>query len=329
MDTRRIIKLIAVICCLLIITASLILGFRLVEKLINKSGSMSPNEAFSYSDSDGEIEYNGSVFLPKNKIETFLVLGIDRTEEEGADRAESQQSDFVVLVVMDNENKIFRLLHINRDTMTAIRQIDESGKEYGTFEGQLALAHTFGKQEMDRCRNTVKVIENLLYGIEIDNYLSMTMDAVAALNDSVGGVTLSLLDDFSAYYPGFTKNATVTLMGDQALAYVRERGALEDSSNLSRMERQKQYLTALFEQFNKVDEGFDLYSTLLEVEQHIYYGCSEDHLSDIAERFGSYEYGGALSLEGEAVVGDEFMEYYIDEEAARATVIDLFYDPKG
>lgn len=328
MDTRRIIKLIVVICCLLIITASLILGFRLVEKLINKSGSMSPNDVFSYSDSDGEIEYNGSVYLPKNKVETFLVLGIDSTENEGEDRENSQQSDFIVLVVMDNKNKSFRLLHINRDTMTDIRQIDDGGKEYGTFKGQLALAHTFGREEMDRCRNTVKVVENLLYGIDVDNYLSMTMDAVAVLNDSVGGVTLTLIDDFSALYPGFTKDATVTLMGDQALSYVRERGALEDSSNISRMERQKQYLSALFEQFNSVDDSYDLYTTLLEVERYIYYGCSEDQLSAITEKLSGYEYEGALSLEGEPVVGEEFMEYHIDEEALRATIIDLFYDLK-
>ncbi len=34
-------------------------------------------------------------------------------------------------------------------------------------------------------------------------------------------------------------------MGNHALTYVRTRGGLEDSSNLRRMERQRQYLIAL------------------------------------------------------------------------------------
>ena len=63
-------------------------------------------------------------------------------------------------------------------------------------------------------------------------------------------------------------------------------------------------------------------------ERYIYYGCSEDQLSAITEKLSGYEYEGALSLEGEPVVGEEFMEYHIDEEALRATIIDLFYDLK-
>ena len=37
-------------------------------------------------------------------------------------------------------------------------------------------------------------------------------------------------------------------------------------------------------------------------------------------------YEGIISLEGQAVKGDEFMEYYIDESAAQATVVELFYE---
>ncbi len=328
MDRKRTIKGIAVLFLALIILALLILGFRLVEKLINKSGSVSPEDAFSYSGSHGEIEYNGTTYLPNNKIKSILFLGIDSTESPNEDRADSQQSDFVVLVVVDDNDKSFRALHINRDTMTGIREIDRNGKAYGEFEGQLALAHTYGSDEGMRCRNTVAVTEQLLYGIEIDHYISITMDAVPILNDSVGGVTLTLLDDFTHVDPSFTKGAKVTLMGEHALSYVRERGALEDSSNLSRMERQKQYVSELLERYNAVGLDETSGELILELGEHIAYDYSAEGLSNLVDTLSEYTYKGTLTLSGEAVKGEEYMEYYIDEQAARQTVIDLFYTPK-
>lgn len=328
MDRRRILKGIAIICLAFIILASLIMGFRLVEKIINESESVSPDDAYSYSDSDGEIEYNGMSYLPKKKLETLLLLGIDSTESTEEDRSDSKQADFIVLVVMDKENETFCTLHINRDTMTDIRQIDGNGKEYGSFEGQLALAHVYGRDDKARCRNTVKVVENLLYGIEIDHYLSMTMDAIPILNDSVGGVTLTLLDDFTHVDPSFTEGTKVTLKGENALLYIRERGALEDTSNLNRMERQKQYISALLEKYVGIaseDAGIDAF---IEANEYIVSDCSIDYIERTVERLSSYEYEGPVSFKGEAVVGDEFMEYYLDESAARETVIELFYTPK-
>ncbi len=328
MDRKKIIKGIAVLFLALIILALLILSFRLVEKIINKSGSVSPNDAFSYTDSDGEIEYNGTAYLPKTKIRSILFMGIDSTQSPNEDRAESQQADFIVLLVVDEKDKSFRALHINRDTMTDIREIDRNGKEYGEFEGQLALAHTYGSDEDMRCRNTVAVTEDLLYGIEIDNYISITMDAVPILNDSVGGVTLTLLDDFTHVDPSFTKGAVVTLMGEQALTYVRERRALEDSSNLSRMERQKQYVSELLERYNAVGLDETSGELILELGEHIAYDYSAEGLSNLVDTLSEYTYKGTLTLSGEAVKGDEFMEYYVDEDAARKMVIDLYYTPK-
>ena len=81
--------------------------------------------------------------------------------------------------------------------MTQIRILGVTGEPAGTFTGQLALAHTYGSGEEDSCENTVLAVSNLLYGMEIDHYVSLTMDGVALLNDLVGGVTVEVLDDFS------------------------------------------------------------------------------------------------------------------------------------
>ena len=93
---------------------------------------------------------------------------------------------------------------------------------------------------------------------------------MALLNDLVGGVTLEVLDDFSGIDDTLVQGETVTLKGQQALTYVRSRGGLEDSTNLHRMERQRQYLSALQGQLSskaQSDDGFTL-EALLQLNEY-------------------------------------------------------------
>ncbi len=85
------------------------------------------------------------------------------------------------------------------------------------------------------------------------------MDAVPIINDAVGGVTVTVLDDMTSADPALEKGAEVTLQGKQALTYVRTRRGLDDSTNLHRMERQRQYMGELYKGLiNKLsgDDGF-------------------------------------------------------------------------
>ena len=297
----------------------------LVENALDKA----ENHA-TLSDADstsGQVLYESEWYVPKDDLESILILGLDKRLDGSEDRQSSEQADFFALVVLDKHEKSYKILFINRDTMTDIPQTDAFGEVYGHVRSQLALAHTYGNDDRMKCRNTENAVENLLYGINIDHYLSLTMDAVAILNDSIGGVTVQLMDDFTELDETFAENATVTLQGEQALAYVRARGSLEDSSNLHRMERQKQYITALlgkmssYELENNVD-------TLMEVSEYLVSDCTIDQLSRMIERMGSYTYEGTVSIEGNAVKGNEYMEFHVDEQALQALVIEMFYDKK-
>ena len=57
----------------------------------------------------------------------------------------------------------------------------------------------------------------LLGGTEIDHYLAMTMSAIPQINDLVGGVPVTVLDDFSGIDDSLVKGEEITLMGEQAL----------------------------------------------------------------------------------------------------------------
>lgn len=324
MKLRKHYKGIFLIIILIIITVSMLSIFRLIEMII-KRNSESP-ESPDYTDSgDSRVYYNGQWYTRDDDVETLLVLGIDSITAADGTRDDSAQADFVALIVMDNGSGTYRILHINRDTMTDINQLDKYGSRYGVFTAQLALAHTYGAEGRMQCRNTVDAVENLLYGVDIDHYLSVTMDAVAIVNDSIGGVTVTLNEDFPALGEGCVKGSKITLKGDQALTFVRYRNNEAESSNLERMERQRQYIGAVFEQYNDADTE-NTVETMMKVSEYMVSDCTVNKLSDILELLKGYTYEGTVPLAGEAVKGDVYVEFYVDEAALRKTVIDLFYE---
>jgi len=320
MNVRNYKKEIIILFCLIGVLALVV-----VFGLIFQTENASSDDAYSYSDYPGnQIYYESQWYIPDDSVESILVLGIDKLVDGSDKRQTSEQADFLALIVMNKDTETYQILHLNRDTMTDIPQTNAFGDVYGYIEGQLTLAHTYGTDDKNRCRNTVDTVENLLFGINIDHYLSLTMDAVSIMNDSIGGVTVQLMDDFSDWDPSYVENAVVTLNGEQALAYVQARGSLEDKTNLRRMERQKQYITAFVDQMCGYDYENNI-DTLMEVNEYLVSDCTIDQLSRMLEHIGSYTFQGIVSPEGEAVKGAEFMEFYVDDEALQTLVIEMFY----
>ncbi|MBQ7170758.1 MAG: LCP family protein [Clostridia bacterium] len=285
---------------------------------------------------DGIVVYRGQTYKYKDTIETFLVLGLDK--QDGADPAAAQadgvQTDFLMLFVFDNETEQCAAIHINRDTVTKVKRLSLGGTSVvGTYTEQIALAYNYANSENHkiRCRNTKDSVEFLLDGAKVDHYLSVTMDFVVAGCDLVGGVEVTVLDDFTGIDDALVKGKTVTLTGEQALRYVRTRYGLEDSTNLRRMERQRQYINAWYAKAVsriKEDSAFalELVDTL---GDYVVYDSSEHRLQKFAEKFDRYEFLGIREPEGRTEVGEEFLEFYPDEESLRQLVIDLFYEPAG
>ncbi len=274
--------------------------------------------------------YNGTAYAKREDLETVLLLGVDKFEGETPEGyVNNQQADFLLLLVLDEENETCTPIQLNRDTMTQIQVLGVTGEPAGTMTGQLALAHTYGSGEEDSCENTVLAVSNLLYGMELDHYVSLTMDGVALLNDLVGGVTVEVLDDFSGIDGTLVQGEAVTLKGQQALTYVRSRGGMEDSSNLHRMERQRQYLAALQQQLKAAvqqEDGFTL-DALLQLNEYMVSDCTVDQLSDLGDSLAAYQVSDILTTPGDAQEGEEFMEFTVDESALQQLVMDVFYEP--
>lgn len=297
---------------------------------VSSSAEGSSSSALEETGDTRELTYyNGGWYARRNDLETVLLMGLDKyAETEESNYLNNEQSDFLMLLVINKETGDCTPIQLNRDTMTKIQILGVRGDVAGTFTGQLALAHTYGSGERDSCLNTAEAVSNLLYGVDIDHYISITMDGVAILNDLVGGVEVEVMDDFSSIDSTLVQGETVTLMGNHALTYVRTRGGLEDSSNLHRMERQRQYLTALQKKLTEKADSDAWFATnaILQVSDYLTSDCTAEKLSKIADILGKSDVSEIRTIGGEAKVGQEYMEFYPDEDALQTLVMDVFYE---
>lgn len=284
---------------------------------------------------NGAVVYQGEEYVLKDGIETFLVLGLDKFQ--GASSSDSHESgtvqaDFLMLFVFNNATKEAAAIHVNRDTMANVNKLDITGKVIGTEKKQIALAYNFDyKSEGDiNCRNTADSVSDLLLGVKIDHYLSLTMDSVKEINDLVGGVTLTVLDDFTGIDDTLIQGEEITLTGEQALRYIRTRYGMEDSTNNTRMVRQQQYVDALLDKTLGCIEtdGEFLLKAVDKVMPYMEHNSTHSGLKEFADKFDEYEFLGIKELEGETKLGEEFMEFYPNEDSIWKTVIDQFYRKK-
>ena len=281
---------------------------------------------------DSILVYNGEEYVLKDGIETVLILGLDKFEGEKDDTAyyNDKQSDFMMLLVIDNYNRKCTGIHINRDTMVEMNILGIAGESVGKVTQQAALAHTYGNGKEVSCRNSADAVSKLLLGVKIDHYISITMDAVPLFNDMVGGVEIEVLDDFTGIDDTLIKGEKVTLMGQHALNYVRTRYGLEDSSNETRMIRQRQYIRALYEKTLEMadkDEEFIVDATV-KMSDYFVSNYTVARLQELFQKISDYRFTEMRYFEGESVVGDEFMEFTPDEDSVKKIVVDLFYSLK-
>ncbi len=274
---------------------------------------------------------NGIEYFPRQDITVMLVMGIDQEGPvEGSNYHRNEgAADLVMLLIFEEETESCSILYLNRDTMLEMPVLGIDGRSAGKNYGQLALAHTYGNGLESSCENVKKTVSDFLYGLRIDYYVSMNMDAISLMNDAVGGVTVNVTEDFSQVDPTIPMGQ-VTLKGQQAINYVRTRKNVGDQLNISRIERQKDYIRGFVEAFRtsaEKDTGF-LLRAYEEISPYLVSDCSTTTISNVLSRYQNYEISRIVTPEGENVLGEEYYEFHVDAQALDALILDLLYRPK-
>ncbi len=317
---------IAYICIILILVLVILFsGLRILESTVFFKGQGQEDVPVSKT-----ITRNGVDYFPRQDITTVLVMGIDETGPvtDSGSYNNTGEADMVSLVIFDEANEVCNVLTLNRDTMVQMPVLGIGGRKAGTKYGQLALSHTYGSGLEDSCENTRETVSELLYGFSIDYYVAMNLDAIAIVNDAVGGVTVNVTDDFSDVDPTI-QMGEMTLMGQQAIHYVQVRKELGDQKNVSRMQRQEAYMEGFLKAFRDAgrEEEF-LINTYDAVAPYIVTDCSSTVLSSILRRYEDFALNEIVSPEGENVINEGYYEFHLDEEALDELILRLLYAPK-
>lgn len=311
---------------LLLVLLMVISGARIVESVV-QPGDQTDNSGFV----SRTITRDGVDYYPRQDITVLMLLGIDQPGPVKASESynNSGAADMVALVIFDEAAEAYTILHINRDTMLSMPVLGLNGKPAGTYYGQLALSHTYGSGLEDSCENTKAAVSELLYGLTIDYYVAMNFDAIPILNDAVGGVTVVVEDDFSAVDPSITMGE-MTLRGEQAIHFVRNRKNVGDQTNETRMKRHMAYVEGFFEALNsQLEQGDEFIVTAYEeASPYLVTDCSINTINGMLQHYSGYTLKELRTIEGEHVVGDTYMEFYPDADKLDDLILSLFYAPK-
>ena len=319
-------KLVYICLVLILVLVMLFSGLQILESIVRSRDPEPVGEVSSVT-----IERDGVEYFPRQDITVMLLMGIDEYGPVKASESYNNtgEADMVALAIFDETNQKIDVLCLNRDTMLEMPALGLGGKNAGTAFGQLALSHTYGTGLKDSCENTLKTVSDFLYGVKINYYVSMNMDAIAILNDAVGGVTVNVTEDFSDVDETITQGE-ITLKGQQAIHYVQVRKDVGDQKNISRMERQKAYMKGFVEAFKQAnqEENFVL-NTYESVSDYIVTNFTTKSISATMNQYKDYALGEVITPEGENKLDGEHYEFYADEQALDALILRLLYAPKN
>ena len=271
------------------------------------------------------VRYDGATYRYNTELINILFLGIDKEEDISQLHlpSDSGQCDFLALLSLNKEAKEARILQINRNTMTELDFYDMFGNYSTSMDGQIALQYAYNIGGSSSCWAVKKTVREMLMGIPIEAVLAMDISSVPLINDLLGGVTVTIEQDYTYIDPAFIKGEQVLLKGEQAESFVRYRDIMEFNSIEDRMSRQMEYLIGLIEVVSEYS-GTQLYELM---EPYLETVIVTDMTADLAKSLPSYHYltDEIAALPGEEVMGEYYEEFILDEDGVRKLILSMFY----
>lgn len=279
------------------------------------------------------ITYQGKEYQYNEHLSNFLFLGIDTREkaETKTGQADAGQADAVFLVAWDRVEGNVSLISIPRDTLTDIEVFDQEGKSLGKSKDHISLAYAYGDGGTESCRLMEEAVSNLLYGVPLQGYCSISLDGISPLTEAIGGVDVVVPNDSLAEVePMWSQGTEIHLDGAEAETFVRYRNIRIEQSAMDRLQRQQEFLRAYGEKAVQVyekDTSFlaDLYSSL---ENYMTTNIGKDMFAKVLSALQREGNADSMTIPGEGVQEAGFDAYRTDDSALYEMVLDVFYEVK-
>ena len=336
-------KILLVLILLILLAVMAFLGMQIVGKQAMHEAEVEGVEKTALDTEDIEIEDNGDVIVYKGEtyrynenITSVLCMGVDTEElgEEGNEIGENGQADMLMLAILDTESGKVDLWNISREAMTEVDIYNVDGEYVRTEEMQLCLAYAYGDGRKTSCENTIKSVSRLLYGMPIQSYAVLNLEAIQPMNDAIGGVDV-VIKEGDVLPAKFKPGTTVHLEGKDVVSYVRYRspgaeGGTLDSNN-NRMARQRQYMMNFIQKaLQQTKEDITTPINLFYIAVNGGYMVTNLTISKISyltSIFSKVDFSedNFWTIPGEIVKGEKHAEYYVDDEVLYQRILDTFY----
>lgn len=247
------------------------------------------------------------------------------------------QADAVFILSLNPADKTMKIVAVPRNSMVDLNIYGTDGRIQEQIRNQICLQYGYAGGGRNGLEEMKRAVSELLYQLPIHGVTAIGYDAVVQINDKVGGVEVSVLEDI-VYDPEMVKGNTIRLSGEQAFLYLQYRDVTKAGSPTARLMRQKQYLTAFVSEARRQVKADPLLVT------ELYRSLTEYMNTDITLEEAVYmaaeildyrfEPDGVCILEGEDRIvpfvneegqEDFYDDYYLYEDSIRDTVVKVFY----
>lgn len=287
---------------------------------------------------EGIVTYQGKTYCRNTAVKPILCIGVDRSGSmtETTLSGDGGQADGIFLLAQDTARNQIKILLIPRDTITPIMKTDiswsdKNGTELGMDLDHLSLSYAYGDGRQKSCEYTVQAVSELLEGFPIPYYMAADTSVISALNDAVGGVTVTVptlgMDQAD---PAFVFGEKVTLQGAQAERFVRYRDTTIDNSAIHRMDQQKAYISGFFEAVRQTSKSNgNIISDLFDLTQdYMVTNMPKDQYLKVALdalQGSGFSDDSFCFAPGSGTATETYDEYYVDQDALDQVILQLFY----
>ena len=285
---------------------------------------------------DGTVTWNGETWKRNTYMHAILCLGVDKKRNlQGAEQdGDTGATDGIFLIAHDTAHDLLKVLMIPRDSMLYIDIPGPDGNTIRQYD-HLSLAFMDGEGREKSAEASLRAVEDLLCGLNVNHYMAGDLAILADVNDLVGGVKVTVpSDELTKVNPDWTKGTEITLHGDEAEKFIRYRDCNIEGSPVERMSQHKAYIEGFY---NALLAGSKADSSLViklcdTIEKSIVSDMSKGEYERLALdglkcRFDTQE--DIITLPGTATTGEEngvtYDQYYIDYEQTIPVLLELFY----
>ena len=278
----------------------------------------------SFSQWHDRIIYKGSKYHRNKDISPILFLGVDHADglDDAIYMGRSGRSDTIYVFLLNNKEKTNTLLSVSRDTMTEVDVYNPEGEYYFSGVMQVTMQYAYGKNAKNSCKLAEQTISELLFNLDFDAYVSVNLEAITKVVDMLGGLTITMPEDYSYIDPRYTQGAELTLNSWEVEWLLRYRDATQLESNDDRMKRQTLLIETVAGELKSRGISSSISDILKIAKEDITTNAGLGKIKKIA----TYQLSeNRYTVPGETRAGSIHAEFYVDNNALMDLLVELFY----